>query len=460
MSRIAWRKRLTCLFAAAIVALFCRPVSATLAGGDGNRPIRDPGWPAGAALLFNDSARVAWWEELLFDGQWHAEYRGDATAINRLLNEFAKVEAKTKRIIIHDGTGRSVWSWKPNSANGSSTRIDWSLAVWEPAKFKPEGDTEQKDDPPAQLDVYTGGKIRWRDMIVPKGVEVVDERLEAHGFSANDGLVLQGNVRDSENQNAIAAQVELERVEPQGDGNYRYHSAKRTDTDEKGNWLMKHVPAGWHRIVLRANGYVPRVINEWNFEDQPGWRRFDGKLSLSVVVSGRVVDESGKPLDGVQLRASGFAKGVGYNTPEDNYAASDKAGLFHLEKAPKGMAEVHLHKAGYCAVYRYPVIVPAEKIELTMFRAADLHVSVNFTSGKRAKGYVVQLEPESGANIEKPSRFANVDEKGEITFADQRPGRYVVYGYPTPYTQNDSETKRTTVELKPGETANVKLSAP
>jgi hypothetical protein len=124
------------------------------------------------------------------------------------------------------------------------------------------------------------------------------------------------------------------------------------------------------------------------------------------------------------------------------------------------MAEVHLHKVGYCAVYRYPVIVPAEKIELTMFHAADLHVSVNFTSGKRAKGYVVQFEPESGANIEKPTHFANVDEKGEITFADQRPGRYVVYGYPNPYTQNDSETKRTTVELKPGETANVKLSAP
>src|SRR5437763_1877804 len=73
---------------------------AVLTGGDGNQPLRDPGWPAGAAAVFNHPGRIAWWEELLFPGEWHAEYRGDVKELNALLAQFAKIDVKSRQLVV------------------------------------------------------------------------------------------------------------------------------------------------------------------------------------------------------------------------------------------------------------------------------------------------------------------------------------------------------------------------
>src|SRR5688572_14975358 len=58
----------------AVLALPCQSVFGLIRGGEGNSPVADPGWPAGAAAIFNSSARIAWWEGPPFGGgQWHAE---------------------------------------------------------------------------------------------------------------------------------------------------------------------------------------------------------------------------------------------------------------------------------------------------------------------------------------------------------------------------------------------------
>ena len=86
------------------------PVFALITGGEGNSPLHDPGWPNGAAAIFNNSARVAWWEGPPFGGgQWHAECRGDAKALSSVLADFTKLDAKNKRVVIHDGVGHSFW---------------------------------------------------------------------------------------------------------------------------------------------------------------------------------------------------------------------------------------------------------------------------------------------------------------------------------------------------------------
>ena len=60
--------------------------SALISGGEGNDALADPGWPKGAAAIFNDPGRVAWWEGPPFGGgQWHAECRGDAKALAAVL---------------------------------------------------------------------------------------------------------------------------------------------------------------------------------------------------------------------------------------------------------------------------------------------------------------------------------------------------------------------------------------
>ena len=70
----------------ALIAAMSHPVFALITGGEGNSPLSDPGWPAGAAAIFNHPGRIAWWEGPPFGGgQWHAECRGDAQALRRLL---------------------------------------------------------------------------------------------------------------------------------------------------------------------------------------------------------------------------------------------------------------------------------------------------------------------------------------------------------------------------------------
>src|SRR5262245_45702115 len=71
------------------------PAFALIMGGEGNRPVADPGWPKGAAVIFNVKARIAYWEGPPYGGgQWHAECRGDAKALSEVLADFAKLDVK------------------------------------------------------------------------------------------------------------------------------------------------------------------------------------------------------------------------------------------------------------------------------------------------------------------------------------------------------------------------------
>src|SRR6266568_6300967 len=119
--------------AAAIAAFPFQTAVALITGGEGNKPLTDPGWPKGAAALFNTPARIAWWEGPPFGGgQWHAECRGDAKAFNAILADFAKLDVKSKRIVLHDGSGRSFWL-NPNNdkAKQEAAKMDWRLMVWQ-----------------------------------------------------------------------------------------------------------------------------------------------------------------------------------------------------------------------------------------------------------------------------------------------------------------------------------------
>lgn len=82
--------------------------TALITGGKGKEPIADPGWPKGAAEIFNCRSRIAWWEGPPFGGgQYYAECRSDTKTFNAILSKFAKLNVKTKRLIIHDGIGNS-----------------------------------------------------------------------------------------------------------------------------------------------------------------------------------------------------------------------------------------------------------------------------------------------------------------------------------------------------------------
>jgi hypothetical protein len=453
------------LLAVVLAASLCSRAFALIFGGEGNKPLQDPGWPTGAAAVFNHTSRVAWWEGPPFGGgNWHAECRGDAKAFNAVLVDFAKMAGKDKRLVVHDGVGKGFWAARTGDA-----KVDWIFAIWQkgswdrqrrlPNGIKQPGVTDA-DDPPATIDVYTGGNIRWADVKIPKGLTVTDNRLEARGFTSADGIVLEGTIIDLATKKPIAGRVRLERHDPQGNC---YTLVTEKAADAKGQWVLKNVPAGSHRVVVTADGYLARVAGYAQFEDQPRWFSYDRGLAPAAAVSGRVTDDGGRPLEGVDVRIQHVTAVDGsHYEPADNSASAiktDAEGRFETKTLPVGTATIWVSKSGYCRPGLGPSIkLPEKDVSLTMVKSGQVLVRVDFTGTTRPGGYIVRFGPEGGGGVGTWGGSGNIDAANQLALNDVPPGRYVFTGRPNPGSDKE-QTEPETVDVKGGESIEVILHA-
>lgn len=466
------RRKAILAIALALAASISQEASAMIRGGKGNEAIRDPGWPRGAAALFNHPGRVAWWEGPPFGGgQWHSECRGDAKALSALLAGFAAMDVKTKRVVVHDGPGQSFWlNLNDEPDKREAARADWALMVWQPenwerlrqmpAGLNPTDPADAATGPPAQVDVYTTDGLRWADVQVPAGVEVIDQRLEAHGFGPADGVVLEGRITDLETGRPQAGRARLQTVEPRPEGGYRHEDRAVAESDADGRWVVKNAPAGWHRVVVEADGFVPRIAGYGRFDDRPRWQPFDTGLARPATVSGRVVDDASAPLAGVDVALHDVSSTDGgrYERPDGDVSRTDADGQFRVD-LPRGHVTLWVHKAGYCRPgLGLPVAAPTEDMELVMMRSAAVRVTVDFEGAERPGGYIVQIVPEGGEAVGKWSGSGQVDAEGRIAFQDIPPGTYVLTGRPNP-SGEDQVSRPLALELKGGMTAEVTLPA-
>ncbi|HLW64138.1 MAG TPA: carboxypeptidase-like regulatory domain-containing protein [Gemmataceae bacterium] len=461
------------ILCASVIFITNSPAFALILGGEGNSPVADPGWPKGAAAIFNVKARIAYWEGPPFGGgQWHAECRGNATALNAVLVDFAKLDVKNKRLVVHDGAGKSFWL-NPNGQadKQDKAKMDWMFMVWVPANWEhlrklpadlnPTDPEEAKSGPPSQIDIYTGGNIKWADVKVPEGIKVIDNRLEAHGFSTGDGIVLEGKVTDLVTQKPIVAKVRLERVEPQKTGGYQYPAVAEATSDDEGHWAIKKAPSGWVRAVVVADGYVPRVAGYARYDDQPHWQEFTTGLARAATVAGRITDSDGKPLADADVHLMDVVTSPGgrYETTNDYRVKTDAEGRFRMVQVPAGKANVWVHKPGYCRPgLGLPITTPKEDIALTMMKSTQVIVTIDFTGMKRPAGYMVSIAPVGGEKIGSYGGSGNINDKNQMTFDNVPPGKYVLKGRPNPGADKE-ETDAATVDLKGGETVHVKLTA-
>ena len=453
-----------------LAAVPMREAAALITGGEGNTPISDPGWPKGAAAIFNHPGRVAWWEGPPFGGgQWHSECRGDARTLTAILTGFSKMDGKTKRVVVHDGIGHSFWISEP--ARKDAARIDWVFMVWQPSRWErlsqmpaginPTDARDRSDGPPSQIDVYTGGNVRWAEVKVPAGVEVVDERLESHGFTFADGVVLEGKITHVADKRPIAGRVKLRRIEPRELGPEHYTEVAEATADANGHWVLKKVLAGWFQVVIEAEGFVPRIVGYARFDDQPHWSFFDCRLSPLVAVSGQVTDEAGQPLSAVEVRIQDIAteEDGRYDLPFDSSVKTDTDGRFHCDQLPRGHASVRVYKFGYCRPgLGLPIKLPTDGVVLTMTKSARVRVTVDFSGKTRPEGYIVTIAPEGGSVVGSWGGSGNIDAQNQIAFTDVPPGRYVFQGQPNPSSGNQ-QTEPVTVELKGGRLAEITLQA-
>jgi hypothetical protein len=438
-----------------LLLLSAQPAFALRFGALGNSPVdAQPGWAEGSAAAFNPPQRIAYWE---LNGMWTSECRGDAAAFSKVVANFALIKAEGKKLILHDGVGKSYWV-SATQPEGDA-KCDWIFTVWQadiwqrwqgigrPAGAKPA-------EPPApQIDVYCGGNLKIDDVDIPEGLLVVDQRLESRGFQVTDSHVLEGNVRDMATGKPLAARIELQRYDRNPDGSGAYVTVASVDADETGRWVLKHVPQGRFSIALAADGYAPRFAGHAELSDQPSWSGFNADLSTAVTLAGTVTDEAGHPLEGASVR---LGSAYGLTTPE---LLTDQHGRFESDELPPGALTLHASKEGFV----HPglgdeVQAPAADVKLTLFRGGGMNVVIDFGGRAKPEDYLVKVEPEGGLVVGSWGGNASVDGSGFARFTNVPPGKYLVWGRPNPGADSE-ETKKVPVEIQGGRTHDVTLKA-
>ncbi len=444
---------------------------AMIRGDKGNKPIHDPGWPQGAAEIFNCADRIAWWEgPPLGGGQWHAEFQGNDSTLNEVLVQFARIDAPVRRLIVHDGVGSSFWL-DPNRQHQGEPKVemDWEFIVWQTDRENPQqperarwrigSEVSAAERAIPIIHLYTGGAIQWQDVRVPDGIEVVDNRLERHGFSLADGRVIEGTVKDSESGQGIAAQIRLQQISSNPMGGYLYDELVQTVADENGHFVLRNVPAKWCQLIVSEPGYASRIAHYGQYTDQPGWERVDTELAKSSMIDGRVVDQDGKPIAEVDVRLDHpTTKGqLRYELAPASEVKTDAMGRFRLPSIVDGTGSVWIHRQGYVRPGLGPEVqAPSSDLELQMVKSSSVRVRVSFPKGSKPHGYLVKIADSRGEVAGTWGGSGNIDAEGMIQFRDMPPGNYSLWGRPNPGS-DDEQTKEYKIAMVGGEELEIEI---
>lgn len=467
--RLASRVFLSCLTAVLWTSLLVSNCFAIIFGGEGNKPLPDPGWPKGAAEVFNWKTRIAYWEGPPFGGgQWHAESKGNAEEVNRVLQAFEKIEAKQKRVVLKSGIGYSFWL-DPNRdrRHDKKTKIDWEFTVWVPKSWDFQKTLpadmsaisgEQGEEPVPVLTIYTSFVDREK-LELPKSLSIEDNTLEGHGFSKKDGRVLQGRVVDAKSQEPIAAKIRFETISRNPNGGYTYEQSEALKTNANGEWTKRNVTRKWSRIIVEAEGYASRIVSHIRYDSQPGWAFLGSTLSNSASLAGKVVDEQGEPLAGVRVRLSGVTvDDTGDYKTALTEAKTNDDGLFEFSEAPQGEGKLTVYKPGLNGPpLGKKVSIPAKDLTVKMTQAAEFTVKVKFPNGKVAENYIVNVEPVGGNKVGTWGGSATLDGNNSYHFKNVPPGSYNLVVRPNPGSSK-STTEPVKVELKGGDSKTVEVT--
>jgi hypothetical protein len=451
--------------------LMCREATALITGGEGNEPMETrPSWPAGAVDVVNQQSRIAWWEGPPFGGgEWHFEYHGDEAALNEALKKLAAIKGQRPRLVIYDGKAESFWLGIGDGEKKKKHPVAWTFVVWEKenyerlfgkgaSRFMARSPNFGQPLPPPELTVYLGNGLDWKKVKVPEGVDVVDERLSAHGYKPEDGAVVEVMVRDLASDSPLGdAELLIERRPASDPANTGDTEVTRAESNADGKIVLKGLPREPLTLKIRKAGYVGRTLDYANTE-QVQWRRYDVSLSESHRVAGIVLDEKGRPVSNATVQATEFLtpKGEPYAWLEGRSATTDGEGRFAIEALPAGSARYYASAETYVTVGLGDVLPTTDKpITLKVTGAGKMKVTVNPVP---AGGYIVNVAPEGGEKVGSWGGGSNLGPDGTCEFKQIPPGRYVVYGRPNPGSEKE-QTAPVTVDIKPHETATVMLTA-
>src|SRR5215210_13367 len=214
-----------------------------------------------------------------------------------------------------------------------------------------------------------------------------------------------GRVLDPDQRPIAGAQVTL-RTSLTSDPKTRFHAALQPEsldtfeaaTKADGRFDLGNLPAGRYDLTARGRGWAPLTIP--NLEVPEGNRATDlGTLVLAhgVALEGAVVDASGKPVEGAEIRLNEAGEPViprfrDENSEPEGLSGAD--GFFRIEDLRAGSTvDVSVARSGYAPGAAQGVQVPTEQpLRISLQAVGSVSGRVVDPDGKPIAGAYVHVE--------------------------------------------------------------------
>lgn len=287
---------------------------------------------------------------------------------------------------------------------------------------------------PVQLEVtakgYAPGNVQGVNVEEGKTTSDVEVHLER-------GAILKGRVTTSSGQPIEGASISLDRSTRVGMTGPS--TANREVTDANGDYSIDTVTPGTRRVTFNKNGYVPlmKSVDAVSGKEVT----LDVSLDRGHELQGRVVDESGQPVDAADVRVDMMPMPPVRTLPD---------GTFTLTGLRDGKTRVIARKNGYVEARSEDVDPSGPPITLTLRRGGTITGRVSGVTEAELGAVVVSASGPAG------NTNGRVEANGMFTVQGVADGKYGVDAW---FTNGEGRrTPRKMVEVINGSAPPVDLS--
>ena len=410
---------------------------ALISGGEGNHPVSNRGWPEGSVEVANIKTRVANWEGPAYGGgKTSFDFREESTEnFNKALEAFAKVKTEKKELIVESGPKESFWlGIRAREDKTVDARIDWSFVVWSKdvwdQMFNNPKNTFASDSPnfrkpvaAPKIHLYVGGgKIKWDEVKVPKGITVIDQR-------SKDGVgpKITGVVREMGSKKPMAGvKVTLAPGRQEIEGELPVAT-----TGEDGRFILSDFPEGGYYVVASKEGYATKRSLEFATLKGSNTREETFALSKAGEFSGVVKGPDGKALEGARVIGRNIIGKDGFGYPGRSHpkTRTDKNGKFVFNDLPEGECRVSVWLEGFHypgSVLTKHALPTSSPVEIKMIGTG----TIKGTLPPPEKGqHMVKMHPPSGSKVGSWGGSMNCKEDNSFEFKNVPEGEYYIGRY-------------------------------
>ena len=271
--------------------------------------------------------------------------------------------------------------------------------------------------------------------------------------------IIKGSVTNEDGKPLSPAWVTIEDAE-EDEGNWARIKAQAT-TSSDGSFIAKGLPAGRYKIRVQQGNYAQQILEPAPLGDGATLDLGRIKLRLGTSLTGRVVDDTGAPVEDVTISLKD-TKGRPVMLWSMSTTGSD--GRYTLQGVEPGSYLVRFEAKGYAPDER-PVDLPeaGTTADGRLTRGGTLRVVVRDDSGRALPEARVALLDAKGRPVTKTLSLANLsdgssdrtDANGEALLRDLASTTYQVTASRAGYTPPTDAAK---VVVAPGATATIEIT--